>query len=147
MPERNAMSRDGTQKGLTLIEILVAMIIVAIVAAIGYPIMADYLRKARRSEAKSALEDLALRQTRWRVNNTTYSVTLSSLTSLSPSITGSLPDEYYAYSITAADATSFTLEAAAKAGTSQEDDALRDGTDCSTLSMDQNQDGTPAACW
>ncbi len=47
-----------SQKGFTLIEILVVVIIVAILAAIAVPIYMRYVEKARATEAQSALSTI-----------------------------------------------------------------------------------------
>jgi len=47
-----------TQKGFTLIEILVVVIIVAILAAIAVPIYLKYVEQARASEAQSAISTI-----------------------------------------------------------------------------------------
>lgn len=47
-----------SQKGFTLIEILVVVIIVAILAAIAVPIYMRYVEKAKATEAQSALSTI-----------------------------------------------------------------------------------------
>ncbi|MCL1827126.1 MAG: prepilin-type N-terminal cleavage/methylation domain-containing protein [Candidatus Cloacimonetes bacterium] len=44
-----------TQKGFTLVEILVVVIIVAILAAIAVPVYMQYVEKAKSTEAQSAI--------------------------------------------------------------------------------------------
>jgi type IV pilus assembly protein PilE len=136
----------GSPQGVTLIELIVVVAILAIVVGVGYPVMTDYVQKSRRSEAKAALQDLALRQERWRVNQTSYASSLGNLTGLSPDISGTIPDDYYTYSVTGG-TTTYAVQAAAKAGTTQENDATRSGASCSTLSIDESENKTPAACW
>jgi len=47
-----------TQKGFTLIEILVVVIIVAILAAIAVPVYMQYVEKAKSTEAQSAISSI-----------------------------------------------------------------------------------------
>jgi len=47
-----------SQKGFTLIEILVVVIIVAILAAIAVPVYMQYVEKAKSTEAQSALSSI-----------------------------------------------------------------------------------------
>jgi len=46
------------KKGLTLIELLIVICIVAILAAIAVPMYTGYMVRARRADAKTALEQL-----------------------------------------------------------------------------------------
>jgi type IV pilus assembly protein PilE len=67
------------QKGFTLIELVVAMLIAAILAAIAIPSYSNYVRKAHRTDAKSALLDLASLEERFFSTNNTYTSTWSDL--------------------------------------------------------------------
>lgn len=59
--------------GFTLIEMMIVVAVIAILAAIAYPSYQEYIRKARRSDAKSGLLDLAARQERFFSINNVYS--------------------------------------------------------------------------
>ncbi len=61
--------------GFTLIELVVAMVIVAILAAIAIPGYTSYVRKGRRTDAKSALLDMASLEERYFSLNNKYSTT------------------------------------------------------------------------
>ncbi len=50
------------QSGFTLIEIMVALVIVAILAAIAIPSYQDYVTKSRRTAAKTTLMDMVSKQ-------------------------------------------------------------------------------------
>lgn len=58
--------------GFTLIELMIAVAVVGILAAIAYPSYQDSVRKARRADAKSALLDAAQRQERFYTENNQY---------------------------------------------------------------------------
>lgn len=58
--------------GFTLIELMIVVAIVAILAMIAYPSFAEQMRKSRRAEAISTLQDLQLRLERHRVDNASY---------------------------------------------------------------------------
>lgn len=50
-----AFAKRKNQKGFTLIEILIVVVIVAILAAISVPIYIEYVKSARASDAKTAI--------------------------------------------------------------------------------------------
>jgi len=92
-------------RGFTLIELVIAMVITAILVALAFPSLMGSIRKGRRSEAVAALTALQQEQERWRSNNPQYT---NSLTSLRINAT-TAPGGYYALSFVgnAPDATSY----------------------------------------
>jgi type IV pilus assembly protein PilE len=68
-------------RGLTLIELLVVIIIVGILAAIAIPGYRNYMQRARRADAKTALEQLRAAQEMWRAEKGTYSTVQAELQS------------------------------------------------------------------
>ncbi len=66
-------------KGFTLIELVIAMVIVAILAAIAVPSYSNYVRKSRRTEAKSVLLDLASLEERYYSTQNAYTATAADL--------------------------------------------------------------------
>lgn len=126
------------KKGFTLIELMIAVFIVAILAMIAIPAYQSYIRKSRRMEAITQLLHMQLAESRYRATNTTYA-TLAELGTASSS-------DYYNYTVTDATPTAYTLGAVAISGTSQISDT--DGaTDCSALKIHQDNSKTPAVCW
>ena len=93
-------------KGFTLLELMVVVAIIALLAAISYPIFTSQMRKARRAEARQVLADLALKQEKWRVDHATY----GTLTDLG----GAPTTSYYTITVTGNSATGFVLTAAPK---------------------------------
>ena len=85
------------QHGFTLIELLVVIAIVSILAAIAIPSFQGQIRKSRRTEAITALQDAQLKLERWRVDHASYEG--SSVGSQFPA------SVYYSYTLTAAAAT------------------------------------------
>jgi type IV pilus assembly protein PilE len=148
----DALLLDGgaytRERGVTLIELMITVAIVAILAAIAYPSYTQYVLRSHRTAAKTALHDMASRQERFFSTNNTYATTLAQLNY--PAGGSAIPDassHYYDLSINAANATSYTLWAA-PAG-SQLNDA-----ECGTFTLDQlgNQGmnggtSTPQTCW
>lgn len=65
----NTIDRRG---GFTLTEVLVAMVILSILAAVAYPSYMEHVRKSRRAEATIALETLSQAQERFFAQHRTY---------------------------------------------------------------------------
>lgn len=61
------------QRGFTLIEIMVVVLIMGILAAIAMPQYNEYLLKGKLTEAMSLLSDLQIRQEQYYQDNRTYS--------------------------------------------------------------------------
>jgi len=59
-------------KGFTLIEMVIIMVIVAILVSLAIPSFKDTIRKSRRSDAMDTLMDIHLTKERFRVNNPNY---------------------------------------------------------------------------
>jgi type IV pilus assembly protein PilE len=98
----------NSKKGLTLIELLCVIGIVAILAGIALPIYTNYMQRARRVEAKTALEQLRAAQEMWRAEKGVYSINLVELTTTYgvPNISGD-----YAILLNSSTVTSYTGEA------------------------------------
>lgn len=107
------------QKGFTLIELMIVVIVVAILASIAIPSYLEQSRKGRRADALRSVGDMQLALERWRSENPSYAdcgVACGSGTY--PTAPTSL---YYTIGVTA-DATSYTITATRKSGSAQADD-------------------------
>jgi type IV pilus assembly protein PilE len=93
-----------TRHGFTLIELMVAIAIIGILAAIAYPSYLNQVQKARRTSAKTALLDLASREAKYYSTNNAYITTSAMMTNLGYASAGpiAVPDatlNYYNLSV------------------------------------------------
>lgn len=135
------MDRNGArQSGFTLIELMIAVVVIGILAAIAIPSYNDYVRKARRADGKAALMALQLAQEKYRANQTTYASTVAAV-----GVNSVSPEGYYSLSIENPSATGYVAKATAVSGKSQASD-----TGCTVLTLTFSAGTpayTPADCW
>jgi type IV pilus assembly protein PilE len=72
-------SRGAREAGFTLIELMVTIVIGAILVTIAVPSYTSQVRKSRRTDAKTALLDLATREERYSSLNNAYTNVSASL--------------------------------------------------------------------
>jgi type IV pilus assembly protein PilE len=70
---------QALQRGFTLIELMVVIMIVGVLSAIAYPAYSDYLIKGSRAAAQSHLQELALAQQQYLADNRVYADTIAKL--------------------------------------------------------------------
>ena len=73
------LQRMKNEQGITLIELLAVVAIVAILAAIAIPMYTGYLQRARRADAKTALEQMRASQEMRRAERGGYSTNIVEL--------------------------------------------------------------------
>lgn len=84
-----------SQKGFTLIEVMVAVVIVAILATIAIPSYREYVIRSHRRAAQAAMMEIATQQQQYFVANRAYATAAQLGYALPPEV-----DEYYDYSVT-----------------------------------------------
>lgn len=72
MTGMRAHAGPGRPAGFTLIELMIAVVVVAILMAIAIPSYESYVQKSRRTDAKTALLDLATREQRFYSTNNSF---------------------------------------------------------------------------
>jgi type IV pilus assembly protein PilE len=69
---KSTVSRIRSIAGFTLIELMVTIIVASILVALAVPAYTSQIRKSRRTEARTALLDLASREERFNSTNSAY---------------------------------------------------------------------------
>ena len=149
------MTYRYTQRGFTLIEMMITVAIIGILAAIAYPSYTAHVQKSKRSDAMVSLQDMAQRQESYFLRNYSYASTLTQLNYPSTSGQG-----LYSLSLTATPAgcagtqasacSAFSISAAAVSSKPQAYDKT-----CQTFTLDNRgtqtaKDNTGTAvttCW
>jgi type IV pilus assembly protein PilE len=120
-PRQRPVGRE--QVGFTLIELMIAVVVVGILAAVAFPSFMDSIRKGRRSEAFSALAGVQQAQERWRANNAAYASNLTGAPPAGLGLGGSTPGGLYSIAISGPTNTGYVATAIAVSGTTQAADA------------------------
>ena len=121
------------QRGITLLELIITVAIIAILASIAYPSFQGHMLKSRRAEALEHLLSAQLKQEERRVTSGSYTTDFALL--------GGANIDHYTFASTVSGA-SYTLTAMVRSGSPQ----LKD-TGCTTLTINQQDQKTPANCW
>lgn len=149
------MKSKSLQRGVTLIELVVVMVIVGILAAIAIPSYRQYVLRSQRSDAKDALLTLATAQEKFYLQCNIYATTIAAANNCGAlQVRGAAASKngWYALDILpGANATSYQVRATAAAGGRQfEDTACRaflvTDRGIRTALNSGNADNT-ATCW
>ena len=138
----------GRIAGLTLIELMVVLLIVGILAAVAVPSYRQYVIRAHRTEAKTALLRLAANQERHYLQNNTYTDDLALL----GFGTGVSDNGVYTLSVPIADTTTYQAIAVPTPGGGLSDIDMSQDEACARFTIDTagqrgafpDPDGT---CW
>jgi type IV pilus assembly protein PilE len=137
--------------GVTLIELMIVVVIVAILASIAVPSYRSYVLRSHRVDAKTALLNLAAAQEKFYVQNNTYA-TNSQLTTAPPNglgLSATTERGWYTIAIAnGANAAGFSATATATGSQTADDD-------CATFTINQlgqktatkSGGGASTVCW
>lgn len=156
MQARHSTPRPASA-GFTLIELMVVVVIGAVLVTIAVPAYTSQVRKSRRTEARTALLDLASREERFMSTNMTYTNIPSDLGYSGSAFPITVGSSYYSLAapvIVAAGANApatFTVSATPVSGSGQDKDTI-----CASFKVDSTgkQSSTDsggadstATCW
>lgn len=153
-------TRSTAPRGFTLIEVLIALIVIGVLSVIAFPSFMAQIRSSRRAEAIAQLSLIQQAQERWRANQPQYAAVLLTANPLDcdtepERVTNSclgiaaVSSARYTYTLSDAAATAYTITATATAGGGQTSDRAQ-GAPCSPLTIVVNGATTtnsPAACF
>ncbi|WP_144210083.1 type IV pilin protein [Shewanella donghaensis] len=125
--------------GFTLIELMIAVVIVGILSSIAYPSYTQFVAKAARADGLAGLMDVANRQEQYYLDNRKYTADMTKLgLSADPWV---VDNQYYSIDAVVVNNTDFTLTASAK--------GTQVTRDPSCISITLNSTGTklPQECW
>ena len=128
-------------RGFTLIELMIAVAVIAILAKVAYPSYRDYVKRGYRASAQSLMLDLANREQQYLLDNRSFLGGSSAVTTLIPSGVPADVSAYYTVTITATSGPppTFEVKATPKAGT-----AVAGET---PFTIDQDGTKLPAGKW
>jgi type IV pilus assembly protein PilE len=142
--------------GFTLIELMIAVVVASILLAIAIPSYQTQVRKSRRTDARTALMDLAAREQRYFSLQGTFTNSAANLGygAAGATFPMNVGSGYYSVNVTlnaAGNPPSFSFTATPVAGTSQAND-----TQCASFtvtntgsqtSVDNSNNDTTSTCW
>ena len=141
---------DSRQQGLTLVELMIVVAVMAVIAAVAYPLYTGQTQKARRADAKVALETIAMAQERvYTLSGRYWGIGTSTLQAQLPAPLRAAESEqgYYTIAVTQGTNQDFTATATAKSGGAQGGDA----SNCATFSIThqgvKSHTGSASNCW
>lgn len=129
---------------MTLIELLIVVVIVAILASVALPSWNSQVQKARRADARNTLMFVQVEQEEYRADTGRYA---PSMTALGFGSYNSPSRDYYNISIVSSSKTAFVASATPNTNGDQDNDR------CGTFAIDQsgpNESGVYASiseCW
>ena len=128
-------------RGITLIELMIAVGIVAILAALSYPSYMEHVKSTRRGEAKATLLEIAQFMERKFTADGCYKCGSETVTLPISQVPRDGGNAYYTIALASSASTSYQLQASPT--------GVMSGDSCGTYSLDQTGTHTPtgATCW
>lgn len=141
-------------RGFTLIELMIVVVVVGILAAIAYPSYQNSVRKSRRADAHAAISALQQAQERLRGSCRFYAQEIAGANvcgadAANTDVLGSTssPEQFYTLSIKAGTATGNAYVIEADPTGAQASDTACDPIVLTVSTASPNGQRTPADCW
>lgn len=141
-------------RGFTLVELMIVIMIVALLAALGYPSYGTFVTKSRRQAARNVIYQIADRQEQFFLDNKVYAANLTAMGFAANTIgvdddgqitTSGDADRTYWLELTNTTATTYTVRAVPQLVQATND------TPCMTLTLThtgvRDQTGASDNCW
>ncbi len=134
--------------GMTLIELMVTLAIVAILSAVAVSSYRSYSYRANRIEAETVLMKIQVAEEKFFLQNNTYTTTLASAPPAGLGIAATSPSGMYTLAVAAGSTGSIATSYAATATATG--NQTHDKSACLTLTINDQGQQTPAPstdCW
>lgn len=131
------------QKGMTLIELLIAVVIIGILASLVYPNYTKYVLESHRTVAKADMAKIQLALEHGYNGSYQWSQIVSGSTCL---ICDSLA-ERYEFAVASSATIAYTITATAKTDKGQSKDPCLANETIKKMTLDSTNTAKPAACW
>ncbi|EGQ7851490.1 TPA: prepilin-type N-terminal cleavage/methylation domain-containing protein [Vibrio vulnificus] len=129
--------------GMTLIELLIAVVIVGVLASISYPSYNNYVIESHRTVAKADMAKIQLELERSYNGGYQWTQILSGSTCL---ICESL-SERYTFSVASSASAAYTITATAQTTKGQNNDPCLANETIKKMTLNSTNQAKPAACW
>lgn len=152
IPMKSAL-RQARVSGFTLIELMIALVVLTILVSVAMPTYQHAVRESRRTDAKTAVLDIAAREQRYYSLTNSFTTSLSNLgyTSNTSATSVDVGSNYYSVAVTQPTTTTFLVTATPVAGTSQASDSSCQQFTVDNTGLQKSQDGsgndTTSTCW
>lgn len=107
---RHRMISRKSMHGVTLVELMIVVVVIAILVSVAYPNYREFAARAKRSEAVAALLQIATNQERFFLQNNTYTQDMTAL-GFATTPNWDTPTGSYRVNVTAANTANFTARA------------------------------------